>query len=130
MSDRPILLIQDTEEDALLIQRACRKLQWVAPIAHVRQGEDGLKFLETTEPGPRLVLVDLNLPGDSGLEILRRIRQHPRWKGYPVAILTGSSSAGDREAAMAAGANAFITLPVAIEELIDSLRVLDTYALD
>lgn len=81
---------------------------------------DGLAALERLEsPQPYdLVLLDLMMPGATGLEVLERLRRMERHTGIPVVILTAKGQDTDREAALALGANDFITKPFSPKKLL------------
>ena len=65
---------------------------------------------------PRLVLLDLKMPKVSGLEVLKRMRSHPRTKNVPVVVLTSSAERRDLAEAYASGANSYIRKPVDLED--------------
>ena len=79
-------------------------------------GSEGLEELESVEVD--LVILDLMMPGASGLEILSHIRSDPRRASLPVIILTAKGQDTDREAAFAGGANDFLTKPFSPKKLI------------
>src|SRR5215207_908716 len=75
---------------------------------------------------PDLVLLDVMMPGPSGLDVCRKIRADPRLAGLPVVILTAGGGARDEADAMAAGASGFLTkpfLPSALLAMIESLTL-------
>lgn len=85
----------------------------------VRMATDGLQGLD--ELGAHevdLVILDLMMPGASGLEILSKIRSDPRRSDIPVIILTAKGQDTDRDAALAGGANDFLTKPFSPKKLI------------
>lgn len=73
---------------------------------------------------PDLVILDLMLPGCSGLEILEAIRAHPDTSRTPVMMLTAKGQGRDREAAERAGVDRFMTKPFSNSEMIASVREL------
>jgi DNA-binding response OmpR family regulator len=85
----------------------------------VRLASDGLKGLdELSTQSIDLVILDLMMPGASGLEILSKIRSDPERSKTPVIILTAKGQDADREAAIAGGANDFLTKPFSPKKLI------------
>ena len=79
-------------------------------------GSQGLEELDTYEAD--LVILDLLMPGASGLEILSKIRSDPRRPDVPVIILTAKGQDTDRDAALAGGANDFVTKPFSPKKLL------------
>ena len=73
-------------------------------------------------PYAALVLLDLRLPGASGLEICRRLRREKRTRTLPIIMLTASASEADMTRGLQLGANAYITKPYSIKEVIARVR--------
>src|SRR6266567_2153780 len=98
-SDHLILLVEDNPDDVELTIRAFKKSNIANEIVVVSDGEEALEYLFATGAYvgldslamPRMVLLDLNLPRTSGLEVLRRMRADARTKLLPVIILTTSN---------------------------------------
>src|SRR4051794_7389830 len=97
MSARPILLVEDNHSDELLTLRAFSKAGVVNPVVVVRDGAEALEYLfsRPSEQFPMLVLLDLNLPKVSGLDVLRQLRADPRTRLLPVLVFTSSSEEED-----------------------------------
>ena len=73
-------------------------------------GEDALAgLLEGSDTRPALIILDLNLPGIRGMEVLAALKGDPRVRMVPVIVLSGSSREEDIDAAYAAGANAYLS---------------------
>lgn len=77
---------------------------------------------EITRRGPDVVVLDVMLPGRSGLDILRDLRGAPETRGLPVLMLTAKGQTRDRDMAMALGANAFLTKPFSNSEVLETLH--------
>src|SRR5437870_12942341 len=97
-SEVDILLVEDSQDDMDLALHALRRENLANNIFVVRDGEQALDFLfcreafakRSLDPPPKLVLLDLMLPKDDGIEVLRLIKSDPRTKTIPVAELTYS----------------------------------------
>ena len=106
-SAKVVLLVDDS-------QTVRRMLEWSLRPAGCRtlQAADGLQALEILRiEAVDLAIVDLNMPRMDGLELLRTLRADPKFKGLPVILLTTEGRAPDREAALEAGANLYLTKP-------------------
>ncbi|MBL8730285.1 MAG: response regulator [Planctomycetes bacterium] len=117
---RVILLVEDDQGDQELTRRALQRL----PVRHhlevVANGEDALDYLcrrghfaEAVRPD--LVLLDLNLPGLDGKQVLQRLRAEPALVGLPVVCLTTSSQDDDVRQSYRLGANSYIAKPASME---------------
>jgi CheY-like chemotaxis protein len=121
----PILIAEDEDDEAYLLQRALKKAAISNPICLVKNGEQAIEYLagagsftdRTQYPAPLLVLLDLNMPKKSGFEVLAWIRTQPSLKGLAVDILSGSSREEDIERALLLGANLYLKKPITIHEL-------------
>ncbi len=121
----PILIAEDEDDEALLLQRALRKAAITNPTCRVKNGEQAIEYLagtgsfanRTEYPLPLLVLLDLNMPKKSGFEVLAWIRAQPSLKALSVDILSGSCRHEDIEKALQLGANLYLKKPITILEL-------------
>jgi CheY-like chemotaxis protein/DNA-binding XRE family transcriptional regulator len=118
-----ILLAEDDPYDEYLTLRAFRKAG-IANILHVvRDGADALdyvfrtgKYAELAPKGPPpVILLDLNLPKVSGMEVLARLKSDPRAQKIPVIVLTSSQNSPDVQRSRELGADAYIVKPVDFE---------------
>ena len=111
-----ILLVEDTPADVRLTKEAFRDSSIKHELHVVGDGAAALDYMAHSvrgidRSGPDLVLLDLNLPKISGLEVIKWMRAHERWKMTPVIILTTSGSPKDIKACYKEGANCYITKP-------------------
>lgn len=90
-------------------------------VREARDGVDALDSLEEPHP-PDFFLLDLMMPRASGMEVLDRIRSHPRHRHAPVIILTAKGQDADRDAALEAGADDFVTKPFSPKKLISRIQ--------
>ncbi|MGH7396492.1 MAG: response regulator [Candidatus Rokuibacteriota bacterium] len=134
-SVHPILLVEDSPDDALLIQRAFRKANLANPVQLVRDGEEAVAYLSGAPPYedrarfplPVFMLLDLKLPRRSGLEVLAWVRQESVVKRLPVVILTSSRESVDVNRAYDLGVNSYLTKPVGFEALLAMVKSVNLY---
>lgn len=119
-----ILLVEDSEADAELTQRALRKAHLGNRIVWVKDGQEALDFLysegaysQAPERRPRLVLLDMKLPRLNGIDVLRRLKEDVRRRSIPVVMLTSSSEERDIAEAYALGVNSYLVKPVDFSKL-------------
>jgi CheY-like chemotaxis protein len=127
---RPILLVEDNPMDVDLTRRAFAKRKLVNPLLVARDGEEALGHIAQWEQGapqPVVILLDLKLPKVSGLDVLRRIKGHPRYKAIPIVMLTTSSEDTDVRTAYELGANSYIIKPVNFENFLEVATQLEIY---
>ncbi len=137
MSQRrqPILLVDDNPDDVEMTVMAFKKSSIACELMVVNDGEEGLDYLFGTgawkgrDPRalPPLVLLDLNLPRMSGLEVLRRIRADARTKVLPVVVLTTSNEHNDILSSYSLGANSYVRKPVDFGQFVEAVRQLGLY---
>ncbi|MBG9390623.1 response regulator [Caenimonas aquaedulcis] len=126
-----ILLVEDDEDQVLL---TCTALEATGlktiTIEHVESGRACLEYFEESAPGASpadLVLLDLNMPGMSGFDVLKERLARPQMKSVPVVMLTTSKSPSDVRRCYELGCNTFMAKPVDFEVLVNSLRQLVEY---
>jgi CheY-like chemotaxis protein len=120
-----ILLVEDSAADAALTMRAFKRARFTNPLRIVCDAEEGLAYLfghgryaQRRPERPGLILLDLNLPGMSGLECLRRIKADARTREIPVAVLTVSKSDRMIVECGRLGAENYIVKPLSIESFL------------
>lgn len=111
-----ILLVEDNPADARLMNEALADVKAHATVCWVATGEEALDVLRGTQPGsedrrPDLVLLDLNLPGLHGQEVLMQIKRDPALKRTPVLVLSSSARPEDVRGAYDGHANAYLVKP-------------------
>ena len=129
-STRPILLVEDNPIDVDLTLRAFARRRLINPIQVARDGQEALEWLPkgaAGEPLPLVILLDLKLPRVDGLEVLRRLREHPIGRDLPVVVLTSSSEDKDVETAYRYHANSYIVKPVNFEKFMDVAAQIELY---
>jgi two-component system response regulator len=130
---KEILLVEDSPDDAELTQLALEDGGLLNHVIWVKDGVEALEHLlgvdETgaLRPLPQLVLLDLNMPRMTGLEVLRRMRSEERTRLLPVVILTTSREDADVIAGYRLGANSYVRKPVDFEQFTEAVRQLRLY---
>jgi len=113
-----VLMVDDDEEDIYLTRRAFRDRPRLKAFHNVSGADPLFRYLtrsidgDPDAPSPDLILLDINMPGRSGFDVLTQLRSDERWRMLPVLVLSTSSSPRDINRAYACGANAFLVKPV------------------
>jgi CheY-like chemotaxis protein len=129
------LLIEDNEDDVALIKRAFARNKIFNPLQVVRNGHEALLYLQGAGrfrnreefPLPKIILLDLKMPGVDGFEVLDWIRQQPEFKTLRVIVLTSSNAIQDVNRAYQLGANSFLVKPTDFEDLVTLTQALRGY---
>lgn len=124
-----ILAVEDDSNDAFFIERALLAGPAVDLLLILPDGEEAVGYLEGRGayqnrdifPLPDLILIDLKLPGMTGLELLRWIRCHPTLNQLPVVILTGSQHGDHINRAYGLGVTGYVVKPVGMKDLTATL---------
>lgn len=114
-----ILLVEDEASDAALLLRGFAKAGVLNPIVHLKNGDDALAYLagvgqytnRTMYPLPVLILLDLKLPGMTGLQLLQWLRTQKEIRRIPVVVLTIERDSNTVNAAYDLGANSYLVKP-------------------
>lgn len=114
MSVRRIVLAEDEPHIAMLVQFTLEAEGFA--VQHFDNGSDALAHL-LEGPPPTLVVLDMMMPGMSGLEVLASIKADARYADVPVLIVSARAREVDRNTALAGGASAYLTKPFSTEEL-------------
>ena len=127
-------MVEDSAEDFLALGRAFRKYALQNPVLRCSDGDQALEYLRGygKHPAwpknlPALVLLDLNMPGTDGREVLTTVKHDPRLHNIPVVIFSTSSSSRDIEDCYRLGANSYLTKPVSYTELEEKIRLTIQY---
>lgn len=122
-----ILVIEDNEGDIKLIKKTFQCTPPECVLEFAEDGETALKRLfpaqmENDFAYPDMIILDLNIPGVSGLEVLQKLRSDSRTSTIPVIVLTSSDSEKDVQRAYQAGACAYLCKPVDLDTFITSMQ--------
>lgn len=137
IDDFHILLVEDSRADALIIQRALSEAEVEHRLTVLRDGRQALDYLERLrqplsppENQPSLVLLDLNLPGLDGCQVLTQIKADPLLRMIPVVVLTTSRREEDVLQTYQSGANTCIQKPAEFSRYRDLVLTLRNYWYD
>jgi two-component system, chemotaxis family, response regulator Rcp1 len=122
-----LLLVEDNPGDVRLIQEALKEEEDIRILAAVPDGAEAMEFLRkearyASAAQPDLILLDLNLPGKSGMDVLHEIKVDHQLKQIPVIILTSSRSRKDIMEAYGLHANCFVSKPADIDDFFFIVR--------
>jgi two-component system response regulator len=112
-----VLVVEDSPDDLELTLRALARAGTQLQVVVARDGVEALDYLFAAGAAalPRVVLLDVKLPRLGGIEVLRRIKSHPRTRHLPVVMLTSSAEDTDLRTCYDLGANSYVVKPVDIE---------------
>lgn len=130
-----LLLVEDSDEDFTAFLRFSRPFLQEYPVKRCRNGEEALQFLQEIDSTvddhqsdyPSLILLDLNLPGLDGREILIHIRENPQWENIPILIFSSSNDPKDINFCYKQGAKSYILKPMDIGHLKKTIQTLWEY---
>ncbi len=130
-----ILLVEDNPGDVSLTKAALAQSTTPHHLRVAEDGETALRFLRREgehkqSPRPDLMLLDLNLPGKHGLEVLREVRGDPTTARLPVIILSTSMSPPDIEESYQLHANSYVAKPVEMQDFYKIMEAIDRFWLN
>jgi CheY-like chemotaxis protein len=112
-----IALIEDSHSDAELLRMALDSVGEPISITHFDDGRHAIRELMDHRREFDLLLLDLNLPGFNGLEVLQRLKGDDRTRSLPVVVMSGSNAPVDIEQSYAFGASSYICKPVHLDDV-------------
>jgi CheY-like chemotaxis protein len=127
-----ILLVEDDEVDIMNVQRAFKKNKITNPLFVSRNGIEALNALRGNDPtnsvpGPRIILLDINMPRMGGIEFLTELRKDPDLKSTCVFVMTTSNEESDKVAAYDLNVAGYILKPLSFEGFASAVAVLSHY---
>jgi CheY-like chemotaxis protein len=129
-----ILLVEDDEGHARLIEKNLRRSGLSNEIVKKSDGQSALDYVFGTGTrqgagmaSPLLILLDLNMPGLSGLQVLERLKAEPRTQRIPIIILTTTDDRREVTRCYELGCNLYITKPVQYEKFAEAIRELGLF---
>ena len=135
---KAILLVEDDPNDVFFLTYAFEQAGIAEPVQTVENSQDAIDYLagqgpyadRDRFPVPRLVLLDLKLPGCGGLEILRWIQKQPSLRTLLVIVLTSSSDPRDVDEAYRLGARSFLVKPLSVQKRREMAKAIKKYWLE
>ena len=122
-----VVLIEDDEGHASLIRKNLQRVGVLNPVIHLKNGAEAMAYFFD---GPlkahdkTVVVMDLNMPGIDGFDILARLKADEATRQMPVVVLTTTDNPKDIDRCYALGCNAFITKPIGYDDFSESIRKL------
>jgi two-component system cell cycle response regulator DivK len=120
MAGELILVVEDNEKNRKLVRDVLTFKGYT--IVEAENGEDGVRLAR--ERLPRLILMDIQLPGIDGIEALRRIREDEATRSIPVLAVTASAMDRDRQKIMAAGFDGYQSKPLNVKEFLAAVAAI------
>jgi len=133
MPDDPsvtLVLVEDDPGHARLIERNLRRAGMTNEIVTLSDGQSAIDYLfgeGLKRPLPLLIILDLNLPGVSGFQVLERLKADGRTKHIPVLCLTTTDSPQDIQRCYTLGCNVYITKPISYEQFGEAIHRLGLF---
>lgn len=127
-----VLLVEDSPTDAMMIQEILEQASVRRRLHVVDDGMQALQFLRqqgafTGAPRPDLILLDLQLPGKSGHEVLGEIKADERLRTIPVVVLSSSREERDIAGAYRSFANSYVTKPLDYEDFVEAVHLIERF---
>jgi two-component system response regulator len=127
-----VLLVEDDPGDVELTKEALKQSKLLINLNVVNDGEEAIAYLHqegeyADAPRPSLILLDLNLPGMNGREVLQEIKNDERLRAIPVVVLTTSDSQKDILNSYELGGNCYVTKPLGLKEFVKMVQSIEAF---
>ncbi len=127
-----ILLVEDDPDDVLLTRTVLGRAGFADGLVDVGDGDAALRVLRgegefAGQPAPHIVMLDLNLPGRHGLDVLREIKEDPQLAEIPVVVVSTSDDPVDIAGAYQGHASSYVTKPVSLNDYEAVIQAIDRY---
>ncbi|WP_165251916.1 response regulator [Paludisphaera soli] len=133
-SSQTILVVEDSDEQFAAVRRAFQKSEIVNPVDRCTDGDEAIDYLFRTgrfagqaAVQPAVILLDLNLPGTDGRDVLERVKADAELRKIPVVVLTTSDNPSDIQLCYRQGASSYIIKPICFDEFLKKVRTLKEY---
>jgi CheY-like chemotaxis protein len=115
---KKILIVEDNKDSRELVIKVLKNRGYL--LVEAVDGEDAL--LKVTEQLPDLILMDISIPKIDGFEVTRRLKEKENCKDIPIIALTAHAMKGDKEKALQAGCDGYISKPINVRQLPDQIQ--------
>lgn len=128
-----VLVVEDSDVDFEILSRAFRRVKFTPKIHHCTDGDDAVAHLNATlnierkTQKPSLILLDLNLPGTDGREVLSIIKSSPGLREIPVIVLSTSNNENDIRYCFSIGAEKYLQKPISADEFTETANVIKRF---
>ncbi len=126
LNNKPILMVEDDQVDAMTVKRALKELHVTNPLVHMENGEDALRYL-ASQDRPCIILLDLNMPRMGGIEFLKEVKGNAAYRAIPVVVLTTSAEQKDKVDSFELGVAGYMAKPVDYRQFVEVMRSINTY---
>lgn len=133
MQKADIIYIEDDLDFTEVVEQAFNQVNSNTQLKIIEDGKAALRQLDSLaseKSTPCLVLLDMNLPGISGLDVLKKIRESQALKYIPVVMFSTSENPKDIKASLENGANAYVTKPLGYLNLVNCLKSVHSFWID
>ena len=129
-NSKSILLVEDDIVDVMRVRRALKQLDINNPLVEANNAKEALGYLESNDK-PCLILLDISLPGKSGIEFLKEVKENGDFRTIPILMLTGSGKLKDKSDCLRNYAAGYMVKPVDyqkfVEEFVCNMKNIDKY---
>jgi CheY-like chemotaxis protein len=127
-----LLLVEDSKADIRLMIESLREHSAAGALVVIEDGEQAMALLRREgeyirSPRPDMILLDLNLPRKSGMEVLEEVKSDPKLRRIPVVVVSSSEAEKDIIGAYDLGANAYLTKPIDLDDFMAMVRSLVSF---
>lgn len=129
-----ILLVEDNEDHIFLTKKAIQSTlgNLDSEVHVVRDGMEAIDFIKhigkyKNSPSPNLILLDIKMPRKNGFEVLKELKEEPKYKKIPIVMLTSSESEEHIVKSYELGSNSYVVKPLEYEALISKIREIPEY---
>ena len=126
--NKPVLLVEDDQVDALTVKRAFRELDISNSVINVGNGEEALEYLiNQNNEKPCLILLDINMPKMNGIEFLKKFRQNDLLRYIPVVVITTSCDDNDKYEMFSLSVSGYMVKPIEYEIFLNTMNTIKSY---